>query len=77
MKTSLTTPAWMLYLFAPMMALAQNAPLTDTQRADQYVVSSPALWLWLVMLVVAAAAFAVFSLRLSKRRQPPHRPSTP
>jgi hypothetical protein len=77
MKTSQTMPAWVLYLLTPMMALAQMAPPTDSQRVDQMVSRSPALWYWVAMLVVAAAAFAVVSFRLSKRRQPPHRPSTP
>jgi hypothetical protein len=76
MKTLSTMPAWMLYLLAPMMALAQTAPPSDSQRQDQYVLSSPALWYWVAVLVVAAAAFAVVSFRLSKRT-PPHRPSTP
>ncbi len=77
MKTLSTLPAWLLYLLAPMMALAQTAPPYDSARQDHYVLSSPALWYWVAVLVVAAAAFAVFSFRLSKRRQPPHRPSTP
>jgi hypothetical protein len=77
MKTSLTIPAWVLYLLTPMMALAQTSLPTDSQKVDQYVTHSSALWYWVAMLVVAAAAFAVVSFRLSKRRQPPHRPSTP
>ncbi|MFY0529170.1 hypothetical protein ACN28I_40395 [Archangium gephyra] len=77
MKTSQMIPAWVLFLLTPMMALAQMAPPTDSQRVDQYVSSSPALWYWVAVLVVAAAAFAVVSVRLSRRRQPPHRPSMP
>ncbi|MCY1081244.1 hypothetical protein [Archangium lansingense] len=77
MKTSATIPAWVLYLLTPMMALAQTAPITDSQKVNQYVTHSSALWYWVAMLVVAAVAFAVVSFRLSKRRQPPHRPSTP
>ncbi len=77
MKTSQLIPAWMLYLLAPMVALAQSAPLTDTSKQNEQTVSSPLLWYWVALLVVAAAAFAFISFRLSKRRQPPHRPSTP
>ena len=77
MKTPQMIPAWMLYLLAPMVALAQMAPPTDSQRANQQVVSSPLFWYWVALLVVAAAAFAFISFRLSKRRQPPHRPSMP
>jgi tellurite resistance protein TehA-like permease len=73
MKTPQLIPAWMLYLLAPMVALAQSAP----SRENEQVVHSPLLWYWVVALVVAAAAFALVSFRLSKRRQPPHRPSTP
>jgi cytochrome bd-type quinol oxidase subunit 2 len=77
MKTLSTMPAWMLYLLAPMMALAQTSAPYDSERQDHNVVSSPLLWYWVAVLVVAAAAFAFVSYRLSKRRQPPHRPSTP
>ena len=77
MKTSPTTPVWMLYLLAPMMALAQNEPLTERSRENQHVISSPLFWYWVAVLVVAAAAFAFITFRLSRRRQPPHRPSTP
>lgn len=77
MKALSTIPAWMLYLLAPMMALAQSEPLPVSDRETQHVVSSPLLWYWVAVLVVAAAAFAFISFRLSRRRQPPHRPSTP
>jgi len=77
MKTSQMIPAWVLFLLTPMMALAALGPPSDSQRVDQYVSSSPALWYWVAVLVVAAAAFALVSFRLSKRRQPPHRPSMP
>jgi uncharacterized BrkB/YihY/UPF0761 family membrane protein len=77
MKTSQMIPAWVLFLLTPMLALAAMSPPTDSQRVDQYVSSSPALWYWVAVLVVAAAAFALVSFRLSKRRQPPHRPSMP
>jgi hypothetical protein len=77
MKTSQTIPAWVLLMLTPMMALAQMAPASDSQKTDGYVLHSPGLWYWLAVLVVAAAAFAAFSYRLSRRRQPPHRPSTP
>jgi hypothetical protein len=75
MKALSTIPAWMLYLLAPMVALAQSD--LPSNRENQHVVSSPLLWYWVAVLVVAAAAFAFVSFRLSKRRQPPHRPSTP
>lgn len=75
MKTSQMIPAWMLYLLAPMVALAQG--VSEGARENQEVTSSPQLWFWVVALVVAAVAFAIVSFRLSKRRQPPHRPSTP
>lgn len=77
MKTSQMIPAWVLFLLTPMMALAQMAPAGASERSNQLVTSSPGLWYWVAVLVVAAVAFAVFSYRLSKRRQPPHRPSTP
>ncbi|WP_375767393.1 hypothetical protein NR798_37810 [Archangium gephyra] len=77
MKTSQMIPAWVLYLLTPMMALAATGAPADSQKVDQYVTHSSALWYWVAMLVVAAAAFAVVSFRLSKRRQPPHRPSMP
>ncbi|WP_239470464.1 hypothetical protein [Archangium violaceum] len=70
MKSSQTIPVWMLYLLTPVLALAQT-------RENQAVTSGPLLWYWLAVLVVAAAAFAFISVRLSKRRQPPHRPGTP
>ncbi|WP_257449118.1 hypothetical protein [Archangium lipolyticum] len=70
MKTSQTIPVWMLYLLTPVLALAQS-------RENQQVLSSPALWYWVAVLVVAAVAFAVVSFRLSKHKQPPHRPGTP
>jgi tellurite resistance protein TehA-like permease len=73
MKTSQLIPAWLLYLFAPLVALAQNAP----SRGNELVLRSSALWLWVAMLVVAAVAFAIVSFRLSRRRQPPHPPGTP
>ncbi|WNG34434.1 hypothetical protein F0U60_12870 [Archangium minus] len=76
MKTSQLIPAWMLYLLAPMVALAQSEPIQSV-REDSHVTRSPMLWYWLAVLVVAAAVFAFVSLRLSKRRQPPHRPSMP
>lgn len=77
MKTLQTTPAWLLYLFAPLVAFAQGAPFTNDGRTSHQVTSSPLLWYWVVALVVAAVAFALFSVRLSKRRQPPHPPGTP
>jgi uncharacterized BrkB/YihY/UPF0761 family membrane protein len=77
MKTSQMIPAWVVSLLIPMMALAQMAPAGDSQKVNQYVTRSPALWYWVAMLVVAAMAFAWVSFRLSKHRQPPHRPSTP
>jgi tellurite resistance protein TehA-like permease len=77
MKTSQMIPAWVLFLLTPMMALAAAGSPADSERVDQYVSQSPGLWYWVAVLVVAAAAFAVVSFRLSKRRQPPHRPSTP
>lgn len=76
MKTSQMIPAWMLYLLAPMVALAQSEPIQGV-REDSQVTHSPLTWYWLAVLVVAAAVFAFVSVRLSKRRQPPHRPSTP
>ncbi|QRK13326.1 hypothetical protein JQX13_26800 [Archangium violaceum] len=76
MKTVQMIPAWMLYLLAPMVALAQNETV-HSAREDSHVTSSPLLWYWLAVLVVAAAVFAFVSVRLSKRRQPPHRPSMP
>lgn len=76
MKTSPMIPAWVLYLLTPMMVLAQQPP-ADSQRVDQYVIRSPTLWYWVALLVVAAAAFAFVSFRLSRRRQPPHPPGTP
>ncbi|HEX5745948.1 MAG TPA: hypothetical protein VFZ09_06875 [Archangium sp.] len=77
MKTSQMIPAWVVLLLTPMMALAQMGPPGDSQKVDQYVTHSPALWYWVAMTVVAAAAFAVVSFRLSRHKQPPHRPSTP
>ncbi|MFL5358786.1 hypothetical protein [Archangium sp.] len=73
MKTSQLIPAWMLYLLAPVVALAQGGP----SRENEMVLHSSVLWYWVAMLVVAAVAFAIVTVRLSKRRQPPHRPSTP
>lgn len=63
----------MLYLLAPMVALAQGGP----SREDEMVLHSSALWYWVAMLVVAAVAFAIVSFRLSRHRQPPHPPGTP
>jgi uncharacterized membrane protein YhaH (DUF805 family) len=70
MKTSHLIPVWMLYLLTPVLALAQS-------REHEAVLSSPALWYWLAVLIVAAVAFAVVSVRLSRHRQPPHPPGTP
>jgi len=77
MKTSQMIPAWVVSLLIPMLALAQTAPPGDSQKVDQYVTQSPALWYWVAVLVVAAAAFAWVSFRLSRHRRPPHRPITP
>lgn len=77
MKTSQMIPAWLVCLLTPLMALAQTAPSADDQKVNQYVTHSSALWYWVAMLVVAAVAFAWFSFRLSRHKQPPHRPSTP
>lgn len=77
MKTSAMIPAWVLYLLTPVMALAATGLPSDSEKVDQYVTQSSALWYWVAMLVVAAVAFAVVSFRLSRHRQPPHRPSTP
>lgn len=73
MKTSHLIPAWMLYLLAPTVALAQGAP----DRENQLVLHSSAFWYWVAVTVVAAVAFAIYSIYLSRRREPPHRPSTP
>ncbi|PTL83651.1 hypothetical protein [Vitiosangium sp. GDMCC 1.1324] len=70
-------PAWMLYLLAPMVALAQNAPITDDRRENHLIATSPQLWFWVAALVVAAAAFAAVTINLSKHRQPPQRPNPP
>ncbi|WP_233165684.1 hypothetical protein [Archangium sp. Cb G35] len=77
MKTSQMIPAWLVCLLTPLMALAQTAPPGDSEKVNQYVTQSSALWYWVAMLVVAAAAFAWVSFRLSRHKQPPHRPSTP
>lgn len=69
-----TIPAFLLCLFTPLWALAQ--PYQGPNPADQAVNQSPLFWYWVAVLVVAAAAFAVFSIRLSRRRGPPSRPRT-
>jgi tellurite resistance protein TehA-like permease len=73
MKTAQLIPAWMLYLLAPMVALAQSGP----DRENQIVLHSSSFWYWVTVTVVAAVAFAIYTVYLSRRREPPHRPSTP
>ncbi|ATB33476.1 hypothetical protein MEBOL_006974 [Melittangium boletus DSM 14713] len=66
----------MLLLLAPMMALAQGMPISD-EALNQQVTHSPLFWSWVVMLAVAIVAFAIYTLYLSKHRQPPDRPVAP
>lgn len=69
-----TPLAWLLCLLTPLLAMAQGAP---GGYEEQPVLRSPSFWYWLAVLAVAAAAFAWVSIRLSRRRRPPSRPSTP
>jgi hypothetical protein len=66
--------AWLLWLLTPLLAIAQGAP---GEYDQQPILRSPLFWYWVVLLAVAAAAFAWVSIRLSRRRRPPSRPSTP
>ncbi|HSP81806.1 MAG TPA: hypothetical protein VLQ93_25020 [Myxococcaceae bacterium] len=67
-----TTPilALILTLFAPVLAQAQA-------QESESILRSPLFWYWLAVLVIAAAVFAVISVRLSRRRQPPTGRGTP
>ncbi|WP_164014892.1 hypothetical protein [Pyxidicoccus trucidator] len=66
-----TTLAPWLTLLAPVLAFAQ-APLPGP--IEQEVSRSPAFWYWVVLLVLAAVAFAWSAVRISrKRRGPPPR----
>ncbi|MCP3144720.1 hypothetical protein [Pyxidicoccus xibeiensis] len=71
-----TTLAPLLTLLTPVLALGQTpAPLPGP--IEQEVSRSPAFWYWVVLLVVAAIAFAWMSVKLSRRRrEPPSRPGT-
>ncbi|HEX8697228.1 MAG TPA: hypothetical protein VF815_00185 [Myxococcaceae bacterium] len=56
---------FLLCLLSPVLAVAQ--PLLGASPGME-VHRSPAFWYWIVALIVAAAAFAVVSVRLSRRR---------
>ncbi len=70
-----TTLAPLLTLLTPVLALAQT-PLRGPVEQD--VSRSPAFWYWVVLLAVAAIAFAWSAVRISRRRRgPPTGPGTP
>ncbi|OJH36964.1 hypothetical protein BON30_31230 [Cystobacter ferrugineus] len=66
----------MLLLLAPVMAFAQGGP-TGEESLNQQVVHSPLFWSWVVMLAVAVVAFAAYTVKISRNRRPPQRPSVP
>ncbi len=71
-----TTLAPVLTLLTPILAYAQ-AGVPQQGPIDNPVSRSPAFWYWIVLLAVAALAFAWVSVRLSrKRRGPPAGPGT-
>lgn len=75
MRLPTRTPlAWLLWLLTPLLAVAQGAA---GDYEGQPILRSPLFWYWVVLLAVAAAAFAWVSIRLSRRRRPPSRPSAP
>ncbi|HEX8538010.1 MAG TPA: hypothetical protein VF664_11145 [Cystobacter sp.] len=70
-------PAWMLLLLAPVMAFAQSGSSTGESSLNQQVVHSPLFWAWMVMIAVAVVAFAAYTVKISRNRRPPNRPSMP
>jgi len=67
----------MLLLLAPVMAFAQSGPTTGELPLNQQVSQSPLFWAWVVMLAVAVVAFAAYTVKISRNRRPPRRPSMP
>jgi hypothetical protein len=69
-KPMRTTLAPVLTVLTPILAFAQ-AGVPQQGPIDQQVSRSPAFWYWIVLLAVAALAFAWVSVRLSRKRRGP------
>lgn len=67
----------MLLLLAPVLAFAQGGPNPNDMSLNQEVVRSPLSWAWVAILALAVAAFVAYTMKISRHRRPPNRPSMP
>jgi drug/metabolite transporter (DMT)-like permease len=59
------TPAFVLSLLTPVLALAQMGP-TD----DRWVTQSSSFWFWVIALAIAVVAFIVANIVFNRRLPP-------
>lgn len=62
-------PAVVLCLLSPLLALAQP----ETRTVNQFVWSSPGLWFWAVVAVVAVVAWVASTVVISRPNWPNRR----
>jgi hypothetical protein len=69
---TISIPALALCLLTPLLVLAQ--PRQGINAENPQVTQSPLFWYWMVVIVVAVAAFIGSAVYISRRKGPPSRP---
>lgn len=64
---TIPTPAFVLYLLTPVLALAQTG-MGPTD--DRWVTQSSGFWFWVVALAIAVVAFIVANVVFNRRLPP-------